>query len=167
MGAVPADDVGRRRCVISDERWERTKRRSRIRSTKQGFVKKNVRGFRYKPRGDWFSFGKVRKLCFLCSYKQMLFFARLTHTCAAPVSYVICRKGSLLWTRIRQIAEVAQNCLYRFENIFFFFYKNASIRYRRPLFTHTVHVRHVFLWIHALYFTCFGLCNRNTHRLQW
>ncbi len=121
MGAVPADDVGRRRCVISDERWERTKRRSRIRSTKQGFVKKNVRGFRYKPRGDWFSFGKVRKLCFLCSYKQMLFFARLTHTCAAPVSYVIRRKGSLLWTRIRQIAEVAQNCLYRFENIFFFF----------------------------------------------
>ncbi len=27
-------------------------------------------GFRYKPRGDWFSFAKVRKLCFLCSCKQ-------------------------------------------------------------------------------------------------
>ncbi len=26
--------------------------------------------FRYKPGGDWFSFAKVRKLCFLCSCKQ-------------------------------------------------------------------------------------------------
>ncbi len=42
----------------------------RIRSTKQGFVKKNVRGFWYKPRGDWFSFDKVWKLCFLCYCKQ-------------------------------------------------------------------------------------------------
>ncbi len=24
-------------------------------------------GFRYKPREDWFSFAKVKKLCFLCS----------------------------------------------------------------------------------------------------
>ncbi len=30
----------------------------------------NVGGFWYEPRGDWFSFGKVRKLCFLCSCKQ-------------------------------------------------------------------------------------------------
>ncbi len=54
---------------------ERPKKKhwSRIRSTKRGFIKKNVRGFRYKPRGDWFSFAKVRKLCFfcfLCSCKQ-------------------------------------------------------------------------------------------------
>ncbi len=51
-------------------RDNKTKRQSRIRSTNQGFVKKNVGGFHYKPRGDWFSFAKVRKLCFLCSCKQ-------------------------------------------------------------------------------------------------
>ncbi len=71
----------RRTYASSTRRWlvtnaearrrdSKTKRRSRIRSTKRGFVKKNVRGFRYKPRGDWFSFGKVRKLCFLCSCIQ-------------------------------------------------------------------------------------------------
>ncbi len=54
-------------CVISDKRRERTKQksRSRIRSTKQGFVKENVGWFRYKPSGDWFCFAKVRKLCFI------------------------------------------------------------------------------------------------------
>uniref|UniRef100_A0A672LEP3 Arachidonate 5-lipoxygenase n=1 Tax=Sinocyclocheilus grahami TaxID=75366 RepID=A0A672LEP3_SINGR len=49
------------------ENMARSKQRSLIRSTKRGFVKKNVGGFQYKPRGDWFSFAKVRVLCFLCS----------------------------------------------------------------------------------------------------
>ncbi len=42
---------------------------ARIRSTNR-FVKKNVGGVQYKPRGDWFSFATVRKLYFLCSCKQ-------------------------------------------------------------------------------------------------
>ncbi len=148
---------------------ERTKQTSRIRSTKRGFVKKNVRGFRYKPRGDWFSFAKVRKLCFRCSYKQTLFFARLTHACAAPASYGIHRKGSLSWTRVRQIAEVTQNCLYRFKFVFVF-YKNASIRYRRPLFTPRSLVMHVLIRMCALYLTTFALLNTTTrpcHYRAW
>ncbi len=60
------EDIG----VATNAERDKTKRRSRIRSTKQGFVKNSVRGFRYKPRGDWFFFAKVRKLCFLCSCKQ-------------------------------------------------------------------------------------------------
>ncbi len=32
--------------------------------------KTNVGGFRYKPRRDCCCFGKLRKLCFLCSCKQ-------------------------------------------------------------------------------------------------
>ncbi len=51
-------------------RENKTKHRARIRSTNRGFVKKNVVGFWYKPRGDWFSFAKLRKLCFPCSCKQ-------------------------------------------------------------------------------------------------
>ncbi len=102
-------------CRILDR--ERTKQNAghELEAQKRGFVKKNVGGFRYKPRGDRFSFGKVRKLCFLCSWKQTLFFARFTRSCAAPASYVIHRKGSLSWMCIRQIAEVTQNCLYRFK----------------------------------------------------
>ncbi len=103
------------RFVKTLRRENKTKCRSRIRSTKRGFVKKNVRGFRYKPRGDWFSFGKVRKLCFLCSCKQTLVFARLTWACATPTSGGICRKGSLFWKRVQQLAEVTQNCLYHFK----------------------------------------------------
>ncbi len=71
MQAVPG---GWRRWLVTNaearRRDSKTKWRSRIRSTKRGFVKKNVGGFRYKPRGDWFSFAKVRKLCFLCLWKQ-------------------------------------------------------------------------------------------------
>ncbi len=57
-----ADEVGRMRRTRTGDSWQtrrrdsKTKRLSRIRSTKWGFVKKNVRGFRYKLRGDWFSF---------------------------------------------------------------------------------------------------------------
>ncbi len=117
------------------------------RRTKQGFVKKNVGGCRYKPRGDWFSFAKVRKLCFLCSCKQTLVFARLTHACAAPASYVICRKQ--------------QNCLYRFK-YGYFSYKNAWICYKRPLFTPQSRVMRVLIWMRALYLTTFKLLNKNT-----
>ncbi len=51
-------------------RENKTKCGSWMRSTNREFVKKNVRGFRYKPRGDWFSFAKVKKLCFLWSCNQ-------------------------------------------------------------------------------------------------
>jgi len=34
---------------------------NRLRSTKTRICKENVGGFRNKPRGDWFSFAKVRK----------------------------------------------------------------------------------------------------------
>ncbi len=67
---VPVDDLGRRHCVISEERGERTKQNAG--HELEAFVKKNVGGFRYKPRGDWFSFAKVRKLCFICSCIQTL-----------------------------------------------------------------------------------------------
>ncbi len=59
--------------------------------------------------------------------------------CLRPTSSA--RNGSLLWTSVRQLAEVTQNCLY---NFFLFFYKNAWIRYRRPLFTPWSRLRHVF-----------------------
>ncbi len=52
----------------AEREQNKTKRQSQIRNTKQGFVKENVGEFRYKPRGDWFTFAKVRKLCLL---KQM------------------------------------------------------------------------------------------------
>ncbi len=148
--------------VDVQQREKKTKCRSRIRSTKQGFVKKNVGGFRYKPRGDWFSFAKVRKLCFLCSCKQMLLFARLTRTC---VSGGIHRKGCISWMRIWQLAEVTQNCLYHLKyGLFFiyFFVQKWTNHYRRPLFTHRSHVRHVLRWMDALYLTTFGLLNKNT-----
>ncbi len=112
---------------------------SRIRSTKQGFVKKNVRGLRYKPRGDWFSFGKVRKRCFLCSYKHK---QRKLHTTV----YIVLNMD------------------------LFIFYKNASIRYRRPLFTPRSRVKQVLICMHVLYLTTFALLNTTTrpcHYRAW
>ncbi len=41
-----------------------------------------------EPKGDWFSIAKVRKLCFLCSCKQMLVFARLTCACTICIHTV-------------------------------------------------------------------------------
>ncbi len=41
-------------------------------------------------------------------------------------------------------------------------YKNAWIRYRRPLFTPQSHVRHVLLWMCALYFTSSELLTKST-----
>uniref|UniRef100_A0A672N3G6 DUF5577 domain-containing protein n=1 Tax=Sinocyclocheilus grahami TaxID=75366 RepID=A0A672N3G6_SINGR len=46
--------------------------------------KEKFGGFRYKPRGDWFSFAKVRKLCFLCSCKQTLVLTRLAYSHDQP-----------------------------------------------------------------------------------
>ncbi len=55
MEAIPADDVGRGRYVINDECGERTKQNaSHELGTKLGFVKRNVGGFGYQPRGDVF-----------------------------------------------------------------------------------------------------------------
>ncbi len=85
--------------LVTSMRENKTKRRSRIRSTKRGFVKKNVRGFRYKPSENWFSFAKVRKLCFLCSCKQTCG-TSISQRRATPTSYVI-RRNSF---RVRQIA---------------------------------------------------------------
>ncbi len=135
----------------------KTKRWSQIRSTNWGFVKKNVGGFRYKPRGDWFSFAKVRKLCFLCSCKQTCETsisqrrARATHT-----SYVIHRNGFHIW----QIAEVREKHLLHLK-YGYFSYKNAWIRYKRPLFMPRSCVRHILLFDVR---TSFGLLNKNTHR---
>ncbi len=79
-------------------RDSKTKRQSRIRSTKRGFVKKTIGGFRYKPRGDWFSFVKVRKLCFLCSCIQTLETSiSQRHARIAATSYVICRNSFCVW----------------------------------------------------------------------
>ncbi len=71
-----ADGVGRMCSARASDKWwvwkrrEERAKRSQIRSTIWGFVKKNVRWSQYKPRGGWFSFAKERKLCFLCSCKQ-------------------------------------------------------------------------------------------------
>ncbi len=54
MDAVPADDVRRRRGVISDERGERTKKKNELDVQNKDLSRKNVGGFRYKPRGDLF-----------------------------------------------------------------------------------------------------------------
>ncbi len=77
---------------------------------------------------------------------------------AKPTSYVIRRNDFHFW----QLDEVREMCLLRLK-YGYFSYKNAWIRYRRPLFTPQSCVRHL-LWIHALYLTCCGLLNRNTHR---
>ncbi len=82
-------------------------------------------------------------------------------SCAASTSYVIRRKGSLSWTRVQEIADVTQNCLYRFK-YGYFSYKNASIHYRRPLFTSRSCVLLFLKWMDALYLTTFGLLNKNT-----
>ncbi len=56
-------------CILSPPLLDEIYAPARIRSTNR-FVKKNVGGVQYKPRGDWFSFATVRKLYFLCSCKQ-------------------------------------------------------------------------------------------------
>ncbi len=81
---------------------------------------------------------------------------------ATPTSYVIRRKGFRLW-RLEEVREMCLLCL----KYGYFSYKNAWICNRRPLFIPRSHVRHVFLWIRALYSMCFGRCNRNTRWLQW
>ncbi len=99
-----------------------------------------------------FSFAKVRKLCFFCSCKQ---------TCETSISPRCMRRIRLDGFHVRQSAEVRNNCLLRLK-YGYFSYKNAWIRYRRPLFMPRSRVRHVLLWMRALYLTCFGLLKRNT-----
>ncbi len=65
--------------VLRDERGERTKRRSWIRSTNRIFVQKNVGGFWYESRGDWFSFAPVNKLVRLAYLRGVC----VTHTSSA------------------------------------------------------------------------------------
>ncbi len=82
------------RCI-----WQsKTKHRSWIKNTKQGFVKKNVRGFRYKPRGDWFSFA-VNKTWFL--WDEYI----LTGPYSTLMSYAIRWNAPLSWTCVWQLAE--------------------------------------------------------------
>ncbi len=103
--AVPADDVGCRRCVISAERRGWTKQNGGHELEAQNEVKKNVRGFRYKPKGDWFSFPKIRKHCFLCSCVSQ------RRARAMPTSYVIRLDGF----RVPQSAEVRKKLFITFE----------------------------------------------------
>ncbi len=63
-------------------------------------------------------------------------------------------------------SEVREKCLLRLK-YGYFSYKNTWIRYRRPLFTLRIRVRHVLLWMCMLYLMCFGLLNKNTCPLQW
>ncbi len=113
----------RRMSALCDYWWtwreNKTKRRSRIRSTYRGFVKKIVWGFWYKPRGDWFSFAKVRKLCFLCSCKQTRETTCFTGACATHTSYVIRRNGF----RVQQIPEVRDKCLLCLKYVYFSYKK--------------------------------------------
>ncbi len=81
----------------------------------------------------------------------------ITGAWATPASYVIRRNGFRLW----RIAEVRKWCLYRFK-YGYFSYKNAWIRYRRPLFSSRSHVRRVLIWMDALYLTTFGLLKKKT-----
>ncbi len=111
---------------------EKTKRQSWIRSTKWGFAKRDVRGFRYRPRRDWFVFCKERKLCFFCSSKQTLVFASPSSSAGKTFKY-----GYLS-------------------------FKNAWICFRRRLFTPRSRERHGLLWMCALYLTTFGLLKKNT-----
>ncbi len=150
----PAYDVG---VVWRMRRENKTKWRSRIRSTKRGFVKKNVEGFRYKPRGDWFSFAKVRKVCFLCSSKQTRE-TSISQRRAMPTSYVICRNGLLVW----QSVEVRKNVYYIW-NMDIFVTKTHGFAtgglYPPPPRSRG---RHVLLRIRALYFTSSGLLTKST-----
>ncbi len=134
---------------------EGTKCQSRIRSTKRGFVKKNAGGFRYKPRGDWFSFGKVRKHCFLSSCKQTLFLAR--RACAAPAVRPISstRRQSLL--NARTTVGESYTTVYCLKKQKFL---QKFIDLLQEAF---IHVRHILIWMDALYVTTFGLLNKNTH----
>ncbi len=81
--------------MISDERGSAEKReqnkmrsQNHKRSTIWGFVKKNVRGSQYKPRGDWFSFAKVGKLCFLCSCNVKQYETSISRRCIRNVYFL-------------------------------------------------------------------------------
>lgn len=79
LKTVPAEDVERRRSISSSKKWQtqkrkeesRTEHRSRITSIKLGFVKKIVREFWYKSRGE-------EETSKLGSRKNSIFSAELT-----------------------------------------------------------------------------------------
>ncbi len=116
---------------------------SQIRSTKQRFVKKkNVRGIRYKPRGDWFSFGKVWKLSFLCSYKQTLLLSRLTRACTAlNVLRYPPERQSHVNMRMTDSGSYTKLfiSLYKIWNFFFFLQKRIDLL--QEAFIHTPEAR--------------------------
>ncbi len=59
--------------MIHDKRGERTKQNAGHKlKHKMRICKENVGGFRYEPRGDWFSFAKVRKRSFSEAHARRL-----------------------------------------------------------------------------------------------
>ncbi len=96
-----------------------------------------------------------RSFVLLIRDQHFVFFFRVCHT-------VFCRNGF----RLRQLAQVRKRCLYNFK-YGYFSYKNASIQYRRPLFTTRSRVRHVLLQMHTLYLTTFEQMNKNIHLLPF
>ncbi len=90
--------------------------------------------------------------CFVLSLVTLPRSSLITGTCSSHTSYVI---------RRNELAEVRKSCLYHFK-YGYFSYKNASICYRRHLFSPRSHVMHVLIWIDALYFTFLGCLNKNT-----
>ncbi len=55
-----------------------------IHTTNRGFVKKNVGGFRYKPRGDWFSFAKAENFACFAPVNKLASIS-LRHVCCTYV----------------------------------------------------------------------------------
>ncbi len=114
--------------------------------------------FRYKPRGDWFSFAKVENLVSFAPVNKLVRLAYLWGTCAAHTSYVIRWNGFRIW----QLDEVREKCLlslkygYFSYNFFSHSLQEAFIHPPEPCKAHL-------LWMHALYLMSFGLWNKNTH----
>ncbi len=98
-----------------------------------------------------------------CSLSSALLCSSLI-TGAVHTSYNVIRWNGFC---LRQLAEVGKRCLYLFK-YGYFSYKNASIRYRRPLFTPRSRVRHVNMDACVLF--DFWMLNKNTcprHSKAW
>ncbi len=108
----------------------------------------------------WHFYLEILVLCLFRDQRFVLFSlsvalprsSLITGTCSAHTSYII---------RRNELAEVRKRCLYHFK-YGYFSYKNASICYRRHLFSPRSHVMHVLIWMDALYFTFFGCLNKST-----
>ncbi len=127
---VQADDVGRRHSISFGENWRTrihkgesgTKHWSWIRSTKRGLVKKNVEGFRYKPKGYWFYFA-VNKTWLSWDLHILI--------SAYATSHIMCWNATLSWSLVWKIAD------YGLESFKYGYlsYKSALTCFRRPLLT--------------------------------